>query len=37
LSAGRTELPGALVAARSLPFDGGFDSVTAVYPRLQVA
>jgi hypothetical protein len=37
LSAGRAELPGALVVARSLPFDGGLDSVTAVYPRSQVA
>jgi hypothetical protein len=37
LSAGRAEIPGALVVARSLPFDGGLGSVTAVYPRLQVA
>jgi len=37
LSAERAEIPDALVVARSLPFDGGLDSVTAIYPRLLVA
>jgi len=36
-SAARAGTPGRFAAARSLPFDGGFDCVTAAYPHLQVA